>query len=125
MFLKDQMCLMNFMPCHSLRERRIFGLGHLLSGLLVSRCPVPPQDRESRRTYFSAGKVSSHIDADTCTLAVVTLDRFVYRELPGNLYKPYAQYDSATFRSIIKAGKVVMNDCLTPSKLAGWEPAGK
>ncbi len=45
-------------------------------------------------------------------------------DLPGASRRPYAEYDTATFRSIYTAARLVDNDCLYPSRRPGWESAG-
>ena len=37
----------------------------------------------------------------------------------------YQQSDTATFEDIYRAARVVENDCLLPTRLPGWEVAGK
>ncbi len=64
-------------------------------------------------------------DADTCSLTVVTLNIFGPRVLPGGDYKPYAEYDTATFKSLWQAARLVEEDCLLSLRTPGWIPAGE
>ena len=56
---------------------------------------------------------------------VMTLREFGPRVLPGGDYKPWADYDTATFKSLWQAARLLEQDCLLSSKLPGWIPAGE
>lgn len=64
---------------------------------------------------------------DSCTLSVVMLSWFGPREpLPGRgTGGYYEQSDTATFRDIWLAARVVERDCLLPTRRPGWEVVGE
>lgn len=63
---------------------------------------------------------------NSCTLSVVMLSWFGPREpLPGRgTGGYYEQSDTATFRDIWLAARVVERDCLLPTRRPGWEVVG-
>lgn len=63
---------------------------------------------------------------DSCTLSIVMLDWFRQREsLPGRGPRGYSQSDTATFRDIWGAARVVEGDCLLPTRRPGWDVVGE
>ena len=44
---------------------------------------------------------------------------------PSGEYKLYGDQDTATFKALWEAARYVEEDCLLPSKLPGWIPAGE
>ena len=54
------------------------------------------------------------------------LDWFRQREsLPGRGPRGYSQSDTATFRDIWGAARVVEGDCLLPTRRPGWDVVGE
>lgn len=47
------------------------------------------------------------------------------RTLPGRGAVGYDQSDTATFRDIYRAARVVEEDCLLPTRRPGWDAVGK
>lgn len=45
-------------------------------------------------------------------------------DLPGRIRRPFAEYDTATFRSVWTAARSVESDCLFAMKRPGWESVG-
>ena len=53
------------------------------------------------------------------------LDGFGPVGLPGRAGTGYAQTDTATFREIYRAVRVVEEDCLLPRRRPGWDAVGE
>lgn len=54
------------------------------------------------------------------------LDWFGHKEsLPGRGAVNFRPSDTASFTDIYRAARVVEKDCLLPTRLPGWEAAGK
>ena len=64
-------------------------------------------------------------DADTCSLTIVTLNIFGPKVLPGGDYEPYADYDTATFKSLWQDARFLEEDCLLSLRMPGWTPTGE
>lgn len=63
---------------------------------------------------------------DSCTLSIVMLDWFGRRgSLPGHGPGGYQPSDTATFRDVWGAARVVETDCLLPTRRPGWDAVGK
>lgn len=63
---------------------------------------------------------------DSCTLSISMLGWFEQRaSLPGRGPAKYERTDTATFRDIYGAARVVENDCLLPTRRPGWDAVGK
>ena len=63
---------------------------------------------------------------DSCTLSIVMLNWFGRRDpLPGRGPGGHEQTDTATFREIYNAARIVERDCLLPTRLPGWDVVSK
>ncbi len=74
---------------------------------------------------YERGRSLLTTDADTCSLTVLPLKNFGPKVLPGGEFKPWADYDTATFKSLWQAARALEEDCLLSSDMAGWIPAGE
>lgn len=62
---------------------------------------------------------------NSCTLSIVMLNWFGPREpLPGRGPRGYEPSDTATFKDIYGAARVVERDCLLPTRRPGWDVVG-
>lgn len=66
------------------------------------------------------------LEIGSCTLSIIMLDWFNTKPytLPGRTRRPYAEYDTATFKSIYAAARLIETDCLEPTRRPGWESVG-
>ena len=63
---------------------------------------------------------------ESCTLSIVMLDWFGRRgSLPGRGPGGYQPFDTATFRDVWGAARLVETDCLLPTRRPGWDAIGK
>lgn len=95
--------------------------------------PYPPQQQaqtgiRERLTLSPTPPLGRGNKTDSCTLSIILLDRFVSRApLPGagSGAPAFEQSDTATYRDIYAAARVVEQDCLLPSRRPGWEAVGE
>lgn len=77
------------------------------------------------KTRNPSVRTPSQYIVNSCTLSIVMLDWFGSRvSLPGSGPGAYEQSDTATFRDIYGAARVVEQDCLLPTRRPGWEAVG-
>ncbi|CAD6591248.1 MAG: hypothetical protein ASARMPREDX12_005046 [Alectoria sarmentosa] len=70
-------------------------------------------------------RTPSEYTVNSCTLSIVMLSWFGPREpLPGRGSGRYEQSDTATFKDIWGAARVVERDCLLPTRRPGWDAVG-
>ncbi|KAM0797552.1 hypothetical protein BDR22DRAFT_435450 [Usnea florida] len=63
---------------------------------------------------------------NSCTLSIVMLNLFGHKEsLPGRGAVNFHHSDTASFKDIYRAARLVEKDCLLPDRLPGWEAVGK
>ncbi len=63
-------------------------------------------------------------NTDTCTLAIVMLNFFGEKDLPGEVEGPHASRDVTSFWEIWQAARQIESVCLLHSGLLGWAAEG-